>query len=365
MLKKMLRFMALKDRIMESNVLIEDFNNVLNSELDIDKFKNQHFFITGATGLIGSLLVKFLIYANKVKNLDIEIYAMIRNINKAKKIYQDYDLSNVHFVIAHLGQNDLECDAQIDYIIHTSAVTQSKLMIEDPVGTIRTSVNGTEEVLKFAVSKGIKSMVYVSSMEVYGEINSKEKVKEDDLGFIDLTSSRSCYSESKRMCELLCTAYSDEYNIHVTIARLAQTFGAGILPTENRVFAQFAKSICNRRNIILHTAGRSEGNYVYTADAIKGLLFLLLKGTIKEAYNVSNEENHMTIKEMANLVINDFGSANERVIINIPKEDMGYAPDVRMWLSNKKIQDLGWRPTQDMFHSYQRMIKWMREKNIS
>ena len=160
---------------MKSNILSEDFDNILNSELDVDEFKDQHFFITGATGLIGSLLVKFLIYANKIRSLNIEIYAMIRNTDKAKRIYKNYDLSHVHFVIAHLGQNDLKCDAQIDYIIHPAAITQSKLMIHKPIETIQTAVNGTEEILKFATLKNVKSMVYVSSMEVYGNINKKNK----------------------------------------------------------------------------------------------------------------------------------------------------------------------------------------------
>lgn len=346
--------------MVESNVLTQDFDYILNSELNVEDFKNQHFFVTGATGLIGSLLVKFLIYANKVKRLNLKIYAMIRNPEKAQKIYRDIDLSCVSFVIAHLGENDLNCNAKIDYLIHPAAVTQSRLMITDPVGTIKTAVNGTEEILSFAVHKKVKAMVYVSSMEVYGQINSKDKVKEEDLGFIDLTSARSCYPESKRLCELLCTSYSDEYKLNVKIGRLAQTFGAGILPTENRVFAQFARSVINHKDIVLHTKGQSEGNYVYTADAIKGLLYLLLHGNTKEAYNISNENSHMTIKKMAELVIHNFGTKDEKVIIDIPKVSMGYAPTIHMWLDNTKLKKLGWQSTVDLNSSYSRMIEWMK-----
>lgn len=346
--------------MMKSNVLTQDFDTILNSELDVNFFKNQHFFITGATGLVGSLLVKFLIYANKAEKLNLKIYAMIRNPEKAKKIYSGIDLSCVRFVIAHLGENDLDCDAKIDYLIHPAAVTQSKLMITDPVGTIKTAVNGTEEILRFAVHKKVKAMVYVSSMEVYGQVNSNGKIREGDLGFIDLTSARSSYPESKRLCELLCTSYSDEYNLNVKIGRLAQTFGAGILPTENRVFAQFARSVINHKDIVLHTKGQSEGNYVYTADAIKGLLYLLLYGNTKEAFNISNESSHMTIREMAELVIHNFGTKNEKIVIDIPKTSMGYAPITHMWLDNTKLRNLGWKPTIDLKSSYSRMIEWMK-----
>lgn len=347
---------------MNQNILIDDFNSILNSELNVEKFRNTNFFITGATGLIGSLLVKFLLYANEKKNLNIEIYAMIRNQAKADMIYKDIDRENLHFVIAHLGKNDLECAADIDYLIHPAAITQSKLMITQPVETIKTAVNGTEEVLKFAVEKQVKSMVYVSSMEVYGQINKEDKVNEKDLGYIDLTSPRSSYPESKRMCELLCTAYSSEFDLNVSVARLAQTFGAGILPTENRVFAQFAKSVINNEDIILHTDGKSEGNYVYTADAIKGLLFLLLKGQKAEAYNISNEANHMSILQMAQLVANNFGSGISKVKIEIPKTNMGYAPEIHMWLDNSKMKSLGWNPSYDMTESYRRMIDWIENQ---
>ena len=85
-------------------------------------------------------------------------------------------------------------------------------------------------------------MVFISSMEVYGILNTQDhKITENQLGYVNLASVRSCYPEGKRYCECLCNAYAAQYNVNVVTARLAQTFGAGILKTENRVFAQFAK----------------------------------------------------------------------------------------------------------------------------
>ncbi len=77
-------------------------------------------------------------------------------------------------------------------------------------------------------------------MEVYGAFDESVEVTEKDLGYIDILNIRSNYPESKRLCENMCVAYNAEYDIPVKIARLAQTFGAGILPWENRVFC----SIC-------------------------------------------------------------------------------------------------------------------------
>ncbi len=74
------------------------------------------------------------------------------------------------------------------------------------------------------------------------------------------------------MCENMCVAYAKQYDLPVSIARLSQTFGAGILQTENRVFAQFARSAIRGEKIVLHTLGKSEGNYCYTRDTVKALI---------------------------------------------------------------------------------------------
>ena len=193
-------------------------------------------------------------------------------------------------------------------------------------------------------------------------LQSKEgKTGEQDYGYIDISSVRSCYPEGKRMCECLCTAYASQYGLNVKSARLAQTFGPGILPTENRVFAQFARSAMNGQNIVLHTMGTSEGNYVYTRDAVKAIIMLLTEGSAGQSYNIANEKSHMTIRQMAELVVNEIADNKIQVVIDVPKDNssLGYAPGVKMWLDASKIRALGWQPEVDLAESYRRMIKWM------
>lgn len=99
-------------------------------------------------------------------------------------------------------------------------------------------------------------------MEVYGSFTeANHNVTETELGYINPLAVRSNYPESKRLCENMCVAYYPEYKVPVKIACLLQTFGAGILSGENRVFAQFAKNAIEGKDIVLHTKGLSEGNY--------------------------------------------------------------------------------------------------------
>ncbi len=346
----------------EKNVLAEDFEAVAQSDLPWEAFKGRSFVVTGATGLVGSLLVRALLYCDRVHGLGTKVYALVRSVEKAKQIFGETNAPE--YLVADLAKDEIAGDFACDYVIHAAAVTTSKLMVSDPVGTIRTAIDGTEKLLKLAVEKKAQAFVYISSMEVYGQPKTDGKTAEKDLGYIDISTVRSCYPEGKRMCECLCNAYAAQYGLNVKSARLAQTFGAGILPTENRVFAQFARSAVNGENIVLHTTGESEGNYVYTADAIRAIMLLLVKGESGEAYNIANEQSHTTIRNMAELVAEQIAGGAIRVVLDIPQDasSLGYAPPVKMWLDASKMRALGWEPTVGLADAYRRMIRYMGEQ---
>ena len=344
------------------DVLEEDFDKITKRDISWDALRNSSFVITGATGLIGSLIVKYLLYANRTMNFGAKIYAVVRNVEKADKIFAEEKTDALTYVVADLTKEKVNCEGDCDYIVHAAAVTASKVMVSDPVGTICTSIDGTEKMLQLAVEKKAKAFIYISSMEIYGQPTVGGKTAEKDLGYVDIENVRSCYPEGKRMCECLCTAYAAQYGVNVISARLAQTFGAGILPTENRVFAQFARSVMRGENIVLHTTGESEGNYVYTADAIAAIMTLLVKGKAGEAYNIANEDSHITIRNMAELVAREIAGEKIQVVIDIPEDSvsLGYAPPVKMWLDASKIRELGWKPEIGLVEAYKRMICWMK-----
>ena len=344
------------------DVLEEDFDKITKRDISWDALRNSSFVITGATGLIGSLIVKYLLYANRTMNFGANIYAVVRNVEKADKIFAEEKTDALTYVVADLTKEKVNCEGDCDYIVHAAAVTASKVMVSDPVGTICTSIDGTEKMLQLAVEKKAKAFIYISSMEIYGQPTVGGKTAEKDLGYVDIENVRSCYPEGKRMCECLSTAYAAQYGVNVISARLAQTFGAGILPTENRVFAQFARSVMRGENIVLHTTGESEGNYVYTADAIAAIMTLLVKGKAGEAYNIANEDSHITIRNMAELVAREIAGEKIQVVIDIPEDSvsLGYAPPVKMWLDASKMRELGWKPEIGLVEAYKRMICWMK-----
>lgn len=344
-----------------SKTLLED-NRQIVSDINIpwDLLRDSSVLITGATGAIGSALVRALSSANKEYALGIRILALGRNVEKAKLLVELY---GAEFIRQDICEPFVPGGA-VDYIFHCAAVTKSSEMAANPVGVIEIALSGTANILKLAKENQLKSMVYLSSMEVYGiTAPALVPVRENDLGYIDLRSPRSCYPESKRMCEALCNAYFAQYKVPVKTARLAQTFGAGCSKDDSRVFAQFVHSAIAGKNIALHTEGRSRGNYCYLSDAVRGLLLLLLKGENGEAYNISNPDASVTIREMAEIVAEKVCGGRISVVVNVPADiaERGYAPDATGRLSADKIKSLGWQPEYGLVEMYERMISYWLE----
>lgn len=319
--------------------------------------------ISGATGMIGSVLVKWIIE----KNLCTQLVLPVRNVARAEYLYSDCvgrDGEKLCFVQTCVENICLEqFPMPIDYIIHCACVTQSKEMTTHPVETADSIIMGTKNILELAREKKVKSMVYLSSMEVYGKVEDTGKpLKEGQLGDIDLRAARSCYPMAKRMAEHYCCIYHKEYAIPVKIARLAQTFGKGVRPEDNRVYMQFARAAREGDDIILKTHGTSMGNYCAIDDAIEGIWTILHKGKDGEVYNVVNEANTMSIRDMARLVAGQI--AGGKIQVRIQPEDSaktGYAPDTGLRLSGEKLRKLGWQPHKELGEMYRDVINELKK----
>lgn len=311
--------------------------------------------VTGATGLLGAALVRD--FARK----GWQVVAAARNVAKAEELFAALENVRVAFWNVMEPARAGLWDGAVDAIVHAASETSSPAFVERPVETIGSILEGTRNVLEFARARQVGAMVYLSTMEVYGA-PSAALVTEKDYGYLDPTAVRSSYPEAKRMAENLCVAYASEYGVPVKIARLTQTFGEGVHYEDGRVFAEFARAVIERRDIVLKTEGTTARCYCYLGDAVAAIETILEKGDVAKPYTVANEETYCTVREMAERVIAANPSSGSRLVFDFADAGKrGFAPPFQMRLDCSRLRALGWAPRTGLDEMFSRLIAHMRQ----
>lgn len=295
---------------------------------------SERYFVTGATGLLGAAIVE------RLSNEGNEVIAFVRDSEKAQRLFSN--LGHVSIVSGILEQ-PVSYEGEVDYIIHSASPTDSRFFMTHPVETIDTIVLGSKSVLELAKEKKVKSIVNLSSMEVYGAPTDEEDLTEEKQHYLDPASIRSNYPLAKRLVENMCAAYAYQYNVPVKSARLAQVIGNSLPEGDNRVISQFVRAAQSRTDIVLNTTGETKQTYIGIEDAVDGILTILKYGRSGHAYNVANEETYCSIRELAELVVRDL--ANGEIDIKIKDADAKmYPPDRTLYINSGKLRELGWAP---------------------
>ena len=316
----------------------------------------KKILVTGATGLIGKALIRKILTE---KAPSAKVMALVRNREKAERCFSDLLGSGLEIMACDVC--DLKpADLGVDYIVHGASFTASKSFVETPVDVIACSIRGTQRVLGFAAANHAKGVVYLSSMEVYGSPQTDDKVYENSPAYLDTMQVRSSYPESKRLCENLCASYFSQFQVPAKVIRLTQTFGEGVAYRDNRVFAEFARCAIEGKDIVLKSKGETKRNYLYVGDAAEAILTVLEKGRGGEAYNACNEDTYCSIREMADLVVNEIAKGKIAIRYDLDGgAHSGYAPVLKMNLSSEKLRALGWTPTIGLKSIFERMIESM------
>lgn len=319
-----------------------DLDIVFSSPVEWTAFKDSKILVTGATGRLGIYLIRSLLEANKRFNLGITILALARKPEKVHAVLGDI-IKNKSLNVFYQDINMLfEYNSTVDYIFHTAGQASPSDYVA-PVDTLWGHVNGTHNILEFARKHDTRKILYVSTVEVYGDWKSEYMIKESDMGPLFHAKARACYPEAKRLCETMLASYQLQYGIDYTVVRMSHTIGAGVSLTDGRGFAEFIDTALKGKDIILHSDGRTVRTYTYTADAIGGMFTAFTKGN-DQYYNIANSNNELSILELANLIASLVPKPVQVKFDSSVKPSLSYLPYKIGILDASELKKLGWQP---------------------
>lgn len=345
-------------------VISEDILRIKSSVSSWEQLKGQTILITGANGFIPAYMVETIMFLNLSENFNTKVIALVRNKEKAlARFLHLKDRPELEFLVQDVC-NEIHIDEPVDFIIHAASQASPKYYATDPIGTLQANSIGTFNVLKFAEKqKGLKSLLYFSSAEIYGDVSAFDKgIKETDLGPLDPMELRSCYAESKRMGETMCNSWFHQKKIPTKIIRIFHTYGPGMDLNDGRVFADFVKNIVANKNIEIKSDGKAIRAFCYLADAISAIFIVLLNARNGEAYNIGNESCQVSMSELANIIIDVSNSSTARVVMqHCRKDDYLVSAVNKLIPDTNKIKSLGWQPDFSIRDGFSRTIKYYQD----
>ena len=309
--------------------------------------------VTGSTGLIGSQLVRALLFANEKLDLGMQLVLPVRNAARAERLFGVRD--DAETLRWSLG-DPLELPSPCDVFVHAACSTSSRDFSERPVETALGVFEGTSSCLRAAHVANCSAFVYLSSMEVYGEPAAKP-AKETDLGAIDPTDPRNSYPLAKLASENLALSFAAEYGMRTVVLRLAQTFGGGVRRDDERVFAEFARCAEEGRDIVLLSDGSKRNCYLSVNDAASAILAVLANDEASGAYNVANPDTYCSILEMARRVLREFGPPDAGVSFGFDgnrAKAFRKGSDIQFDIS--RMRGLGWEPSEGLRDAYGQLL---------
>jgi len=350
-------------KITENDLYLEDIRNVAGLPLPWEKLKNGSLLISGATGFMGSFLVDVIMYQNQENDLNCKVYALGRNENKAMgRFGYCYDSPSFQFIPYDINLPFERKDiGRVDYVLHLASNTHPVAYATDPIGTITTNIIGTQNMLEFAHRHHAVRCAFASSNEIYGENRGDvEKFDESYCGYIDCNTMRAGYPESKRCGEALCQAYIKQRGMDIVIPRLTRSYGPTMLASDTKAISQFIRKAINGENIVLKSEGTQYYSYTYVADAVAGLLYVLLLGKKGEAYNIADDASDIMLKDLAHIIATSVG---KKVVFEIPDsvESAGYSKATKARMESGKLQDLGWKAMYDIKKGIKRTISILQK----
>jgi UDP-glucose 4-epimerase len=318
------------------------------------------YLITGGAGFIGSHLTERLLDRGDrvvlLDNLSTGSMENIRHLKSSERMEYHLDGIENRQLLAELVDD-------ADVVVHLAAAVGVKLIVESPVKTIETNVNGTQMILEAACKKK-KLVLTASTSEVYGKNTNVPFTEDADLVLGPTTKGRWSYAASKALDEFLALSYWKEKKLPVIVVRLFNTVGPRQTGRYGMVLPNFVKSALDNNPISIYGTGKQSRCFCDVRDTVEGLIRLMdTDRSIGEVVNVGNTEE-ISIEGLAQRVKQRTGSSSP---IEYVPYDQAYEPGfedmMRRVPSVEKLQSLtGFRPATPLTEIIDRVALFFQMK---
>lgn len=308
----------------------------------------MNILITGGAGFIGSHLSDYLLAkGHRVIVMDNLLTGKVENIahiHDPKFTFIDYDVTNFIYV-----------DEPLDHVLHFASPASPIDYLQLPIQTLKVGAIGTHKALGLAKAKGA-SFLIASTSEVYGDPLVHPQ-PEKYWGNVNPIGLRGVYDEAKRFAEAMTMAYHRYHNVNTKIVRIFNTFGPRMRKNDGRAVPTFINQAQNNEDITVFGDGTQTRSFGYISDLVEGIYKLMLSSE-NEPVNIGNPEE-MTVKEMAEAIIELTGSSSSITYHPLPEDD----PKVRQPDISKAKATLGWEPKVSVREGLEKTVEWFMKNH--
>ena len=303
--------------------------------------------IIGGAGFLGSHLCEyFLNKGHEVICMDNLITGSIDNISHIKN-------EKFQFV-KHNVSEFINLEGELDYIMHFASPASPIDYLELPIQTLKVGALGTHNALGLAKSKKA-TLLLASTSEVYGDPLIHPQ-PEEYWGNVNPIGPRGVYDEAKRFAEAITMAYHRTHGINTKIVRIFNTYGPRMRVNDGRAIPNFLKQALTGKDLTVYGDGFQTRSFCFVSDLVEGL-YRLLMSEQNYPINIGNP-NEMTIKEMADKIIQATNSKSKIVQVPLPEDD----PKIRQPDITLARKYLNWKPVVTLDQGLQSTLEYFKNQ---